>query len=229
MTAHPKDHYGTFAPIGSAGHVKASGHRRGIYRNSLKRVLDVAAVLITAPFVLPLVLLLAGLVKLYGGDAFYKCRRIGRGGQVFPMLKLCTMVPDADNILASYLEHNPEAAAEWNKTQKLKNDPRITTVGRVLRKTSLDELPQLWNVLVGDMSLVGPRPMMANQRDLYPGTAYYGLRPGVTGPWQVSDRNEAEFADRARFDQEYDDSLSLPGDLSLLLRTVRTVVRGTGY
>ena len=105
----------------------------------------------------------------------------------------------------------------------------ITRFGRVLRKSSLDELPQLWNVLLGDMSLVGPRPMMPCQRDLYPGSAYYRLRPGITGPWQVSRRNESTFADRARFDTDYDQTLSLGTDLGLLISTVRVVVRATGY
>jgi len=98
-----------------------------------------------------------------------------------------------------------------------------------LRKSSLDELPQLWNVLKGDMSLVGPRPMMVDQEALYPGRAYFELRPGITGPWQVSDRNESSFADRARFDNQYLDSLSLSVDLTILFRTVAVVLRCTGY
>lgn len=229
MTARPKEHYGTFVSLSSTKYLKSVARPKGIYRNGLKRVLDIAAVLATAPFVVPLVLILAVLVKISGGKAFYRCHRIGQGGRVFPMLKLCTMVSDAETVLAEYLEKNPEAAQEWGAMQKLKKDPRITPIGHFLRKTSLDELPQLWNVFVGDMSLVGPRPMMANQRDLYPGTAYYSLRPGVTGPWQVSDRNGVEFADRAQFDHDYNEALSFPGDIVLLLRTIRVMFRGTGY
>jgi lipopolysaccharide/colanic/teichoic acid biosynthesis glycosyltransferase len=145
------------------------------------------------------------------------------------MLKLRTMVPDADRMLEQFLDRNPEARLEWNSTQKLKADPRITPVGRLLRKTSMDELPQLWNVLIGDMSLVGPRPMMPSQRSLYSGVAYYALRPGITGPWQVSDRNEVEFSKRAEFDREYEEDISLLTDLGLLLATMRVVIKGTGY
>lgn len=119
--------------------------------------------------------------------------------------------------------------AEWESTQKLKHDPRITRFGRFLRKSSLDELPQLWNVLKGDMSLVGPRPMLPEQRGLYPGLAYYELRPGLTGTWQVSERNESTFSKRAEFDRGYFESLSFLGDLNVLARTVSVVLRGTGY
>lgn len=139
------------------------------------------------------------------------------------------MIVNADAQLETYLASDPTARAEWDSTQKLKVDPRITRFGRILRKSSLDELPQLWNVLKGDMSLVGPRPMMPCQRDLYPGSAYYRLRPGITGPWQVSRRNESTFADRARFDTDYDRTLSLGTDIGLLISTVRVVVRATGY
>ena len=122
-----------------------------------------------------------------------------------------------------------EARREWDQTQKLKYDPRVTALGRFLRKSSLDELPQLWNVFTGDMSLVGPRPMMPNQRDIYPGTAYYDLRPGLTGLWQISDRNNCTFAKRAEFDTEYERCVSLRTDVTILFKTVGAVARGTGY
>ncbi len=138
------------------------------------------------------------------------------------------MVSDADARLAEYLANDPQAKAEWDHAQKLKNDPRITRIGSFLRKTSLDELPQLWNVLKGDMSLVGPRPMMPRQQVLYPGTAYYALRPGITGTWQISDRNQCSFAARAEFDADYEQSLSFARDLHILLSTVGVVLRGTG-
>jgi lipopolysaccharide/colanic/teichoic acid biosynthesis glycosyltransferase len=140
-----------------------------------------------------------------------------------------SMVVDADARLADHLAADPAARAEWDATQKLKNDPRITRVGRVLRKCSIDELPQLWNVVTGDMSLVGPRPMMPQQQALYPGRAYFALRPGITGPWQVSKRNESTFAERAVFDEAYQRNLSFTTDLGLLMATVRVVLRGTGY
>ena len=114
------------------------------------------------------------------------------------------MVHNADELLEAYLAENPAAKLEWDATQKLKRDPRITLVGRILRKTSLDELPQLWNVLNGTMSLVGPRPMMLCQRASYSGQSYYNLKPGITGLWQISDRNESEFIARVRYDDVYD-------------------------
>ena len=139
------------------------------------------------------------------------------------------MVPNAQSKLDGYLAQNPEARVEWETTQKLKNDPRITRVGRILRKTSLDELPQLWNVLVGDMALVGPRPMMLDQRTMYPGKGYYLVRPGITGLWQISDRNECTFAERAQYDDAYEQEVSLLADTTILIRTVGVVIRGTGY
>ena len=199
------------------------------YRGAFKRLLDVTLVLAAAPIVLPVVFALALLVKLQGGQAFYSQPRVGRHGRIYTIWKLRSMTRDADQALEAHLAANPEARVEWDRTQKLKNDPRITKLGRVLRKSSLDELPQLFNVLRGDMSLVGPRPMMPEQQALYPGTAYYKLRPGITGMWQVSKRNESTFADRARFDTQYDRRLSLLTDIKLLLATVRVVLRGTGH
>lgn len=213
------------APVG----LVAGPRKRGLYRNGGKRILDLVAVLTLGLFAVPIVLLLALWIALDGHSPFYWSDRVGRGGKTFRMLKLRTMVPDADRMLAQHLAENPAAADEWKRTQKLKRDPRITWFGRFLRKTSIDELPQLWNVLVGDMSLVGPRPMMPSQRALYSGLSYYSLRPGLTGPWQVSERNKTTFAKRADFDRLYDRDLSLPNDLRYLLQTVRVVFKGTGY
>ena len=203
--------------------------RSGLYRNYVKRLFDVAAVLSASLVVGPLILLLALLVASDGSNPFYWNERVGRRGRNFRMLKLRTMVPDADKMLEDYLSRNAEARLEWNSTQKLKTDPRITRIGRFLRKTSLDELPQLLNVLTGDMSLVGPRPMMPSQRPLYHGLAYYSLRPGITGIWQVSDRNESAFSKRAEYDSEYDEKLTFGMDIWLLWSTVRVVLKGTGY
>ncbi|MEZ5776818.1 MAG: sugar transferase [Paracoccaceae bacterium] len=203
--------------------------RQGLYRNLFKRPFDLIAVFATSIIVLPLVALLALLVALDGSSPFYLNERVGRGGRTFRMLKLRTMVPNADTLLENYLNSNAEARLEWDSTQKLKSDPRITRIGRFLRKTSLDELPQLWNVLNGEMSLVGPRPMMPSQRGLYTGTAYYALRPGLTGPWQVSDRNESTFSRRAEYDRDYDRNLSFVNDMRLMVATVGVVLRGTGY
>lgn len=193
-----------------------------------KAALDLSLVLLAAPAVLTLVVLLAGMVALDGGRPFYSQPRIGRDGRIFRLWKLRTMVHDAEARLAAMLESDAAARAEWAERQKLRRDPRITRIGHLLRRTSLDELPQLWNVLRGDMSLVGPRPMLPTQRALYPGTDYYALRPGLTGPWQVSLRNGCSFAERAAFDAEYRRRLSLVTDLGLILSTVRAVLRGTG-
>ncbi|MDP3262524.1 MAG: sugar transferase [Tabrizicola sp.] len=202
--------------------------RERLYRRTFKRVIDVAFVLLIAPFILPMVLALCVLIALDGSSPFYTQLRVGKGGRTFRLWKLRSMVPDADERLARHLADNEAARMEWNAYQKLASDPRITTLGLALRKTSFDELPQLWNVLKGDMSLVGPRPMMPEQRDLYPGHAYYALRPGVTGPWQVSDRNTATFAQRAEFDTAYERNVSFATDVRLLIATVGVVLRGTG-
>jgi exopolysaccharide production protein ExoY len=203
--------------------------RGGAYRHGLKRLLDILLVLCASPIIVPLVAGLALIVALGNGRPLYSQDRVGRGGRIYTMWKLRSMVSDADAALDAHLATNPAARAEWDRTQKLKSDPRITRVGRILRKASLDELPQLWNVLKGDMSLVGPRPMLPEQRSLYPGQAYYRLRPGITGIWQVSARNDSSFADRAGFDAAYDRSVSLGTDLALLAATVRVVLRGTGH
>lgn len=195
---------------------------------ALKRALDVALVAVTAPFTLFVVGALALLVRLDGGPAFYGQQRLGRDGRVFVLWKLRSMVPDAEARLERYLADNPLAREEWSRTQKLRADPRVTRLGRYLRKYSLDELPQLWNVFVGDMSLVGPRPMFPAQRILYPGVAYFDFRPGLTGLWQVSERNRTSFAERADYDNRYADRVSLATDLRIMARTVAVVVRGTG-
>jgi len=203
--------------------------KRGIYRNGVKRLLDVSAILMAAPIVMPLVAVLALIVARDGGQPFYTQVRVGRHGRRFRMWKLRSMVADADSRMAEHLEQHPAARAEWDSTQKLKNDPRITRFGQLLRRSSLDELPQLWNVLIGDMSLVGPRPMMTCQQGMYPGTAYYGLRPGITGYWQTAGRNATTFEARAGFDTAYDADLSLATDTRIMVRTVGVVLKATGY
>lgn len=199
-----------------------------VYRTVLKRLMDITLVLVGALPVLLVVAVLAVLIRRDGASPFYRQKRVGLGGEVFYMWKLRSMVVDADAKLDAYLAANPEARAEWDRAQKLRNDPRITRIGAIIRKTSLDELPQLWNVLKGDMSLVGPRPMLETQQSLYPGSAYYALRPGITGFWQTSVRNEASFVERATYDAAYLRELSLVTDIKVLLRTVKVVAKGTG-
>ncbi|MCA8879978.1 MAG: sugar transferase [Rhodobacteraceae bacterium] len=202
--------------------------QRSVYRSLAKRAFDIVFVLTSSVLVVPVTLLLALVVMADGGTPFFIQERVGKDGRVFRMVKLRSMVKDADLKLADYLARNESARSEWNRSQKLKNDPRITRIGMLIRKTSLDELPQFWNVLLGDMSVVGPRPMLPQQRELYPGQAYYALKPGVTGMWQVGDRHNTSFAARARYDAEYYRRVSLSTDIGLILRTVRVVCRGTG-
>jgi len=229
MTVHFNEIVDDTVTVASAKRLARPAGASGLYRRFGKRALDLAAVVLTAPIIVPIVLLLALLVARDGGRPFFTQVRVGRDNREFRIFKLRTMVVDAEARLADHLASDAAAQAEWNAHQKLVDDPRITRMGRLLRRTSLDELPQLWNVFLGDMSLVGPRPMMLDQRALYPGSAYYQLRPGITGPWQVSDRNAVEFRSRAVFDQRYYHDVSLLTDMRLLFRTVRAVLRCTGH
>lgn len=201
---------------------------KGIYAEYIKRFLDICFILVTAPVVLPIVGFFALLITRDGGPAFYGQPRIGRDGRKFTCWKIRSMVVDADEILNQYLAENPDANAEWLVSQKLRHDPRITRVGRFIRKASIDELPQLWCVFKGEMSLVGPRPFLPEQKPLYKGNAYYLLRPGLTGFWQVSERNRASFSSRAVYDNRYAEELSFWTDLKILFRTVGVVLRATG-
>jgi exopolysaccharide production protein ExoY len=214
--------------------VAAPPERRpgALYRRFGKRVLDLVVVVLTLPFVLPLVLGIWVIMYLGGGSGFYRQPRIGRGGRVFNCWKIRTMAPDADQVLERYLRADPSLAQEWHRHQKLKNDPRITRLGRFLRRTSLDELPQLWNVLIGDMSLIGPRPFTPDQQALYDLDAasqgYYTLRPGISGLWQVESRNAGAFTERIAYDAVYGAQLSFIGDARIAARTVMVVMQATG-
>lgn len=220
------------AGVSTAGHVvdlprPGSG---SAYRRIGKRALDILLVLAFLPVYLPLVGGAALLLFLEGGNPFYRQARLGRNGETFSILKLRTMVRDADSKLQEVLAKDPEMKREWDVSQKLKNDPRITRIGAMLRRTSMDELPQLWNVLKGEMSLVGPRPMMPDQLPLYGDpTHYFAVRPGITGYWQVDRRNESSFADRAHYDAAYDAEMSLPKDARVLWQTIGVVLRRTGH
>jgi exopolysaccharide production protein ExoY len=209
------------------GHVETA-FRPGFYRNAGKRIFETLLVLLSLPIVLPLTLLLAVPMMLQGERPFYSQARVGRSGRTFVIWKLRSMVADADARLMQHLRDTPAAREEWARHQKLRNDPRITSYGRLLRKLSLDELPQLLNVLKGDMALIGPRPFLPHQRAMYHGLAYYAMRPGVSGYWQVSDRHGAEFASRVYYDEKYDREMSLATDISIILRTLQVMLRGTG-
>jgi Undecaprenyl-phosphate galactose phosphotransferase WbaP len=192
----------------------------------VKRAMDLIATALGGILVLPLLLVLCMLVRLEsGGPIFYTDRRMGRNGEPFPCLKFRTMVPDAEDVLRRILEADPEARAEYARYHKLREDPRVTRVGRFLRKTSLDELPQLWNVLKGEMSLVGPRPYLPRESEDIGVTQSDILRvyPGMTGPWQVSGRSNTSFEERVRMDAHYVRDWSVWLDLVLLARTVKTL------
>ena len=230
MTIHLKDFPEagaglSVAPVQSG----AAKPRKSLYKAYGKRLIDITLILSAAPFILPVVAVIALMATAKDASPFYFQRRVGKGGKVFNLVKIRTMVPNAEAALEAHLASDPVARQEWDSTQKLKHDPRITKAGHFLRKSSLDELPQLWNVLKGDMSLIGPRPMMVDQQKLYPGTAYYVLRPGISGAWQVSDRNDSSFADRATYDTDYNTNLSFKTDFSILVRTFGAVIRCTGY
>lgn len=205
--------------------------RPGLYRAFGKRALDLSLAIMLLPIALPLVALAALALWLTGVNPFYSQLRVGLNGTTFRLWKLRTMRPDADQVLEQILRNDPAKRAEWDSTQKLKEDPRVTRLGHLLRKTSMDELPQFLNVLRGDMSLLGPRPIMLDQRALYGPTlhVYTAMRPGISGLWQVTERNDAEFARRAEIDVEYARSLSFKGDLRLIWQTFRTVLRSTGF
>ncbi|MBD9664194.1 lipopolysaccharide/colanic/teichoic acid biosynthesis glycosyltransferase [Variovorax beijingensis] len=171
-----------------------------------------------------------GVLLTSGKPGIYKQPRYGRDGRVFSFYKFRTMVPDADAVLERYLRGNEAARRQWEMYQKLDRDPRITRFGAVLRKYSLDELPQFWNVLKGDMSVVGPRPCMFAQKELYGvyWSSYCAVRPGITGLWQVSGRNEISYRRRAAMDADYVATLSIRQDIAILLKTFLVVAGARG-
>lgn len=180
---------------------------------------------------LPLLLVIALAIRLSSpGPVFFVQHRVGKDGRTFPCLKFRSMVVDARERLEALLALSVEAREEWARDQKLRQDPRITPIGRLLRKTSLDELPQLLNVLLGHMSVVGPRPIVESevQRYSHRFSAYCSVRPGLTGLWQVSGRNEVSYETRVRLDAFYALRKSLAYDLAICLRTIPAVLASRG-
>jgi len=197
----------------------------------LKRAIDLVAALVLLALTLPLFTAVAAALWVDSpGRLFFVQRRIGRGGRAFGCIKLRTMREDAEAVLASVLAASPRARREWEADHKLRNDPRITRLGRLVRKLSLDELPQLLNVLRGEMSLVGPRPIVAAEVARYgAGFAdYCAVKPGITGLWQVSGRNDLSYAERVQLDRHYVRHHSLQLDLRIALRTVPAILLGQG-
>jgi len=196
-----------------------------------KRGIDIVIALIALIVFSPLFLMIAALVKFTdGGSVFYGHRRIGHNGQEFRCMKFRTMVQNGEKVLQDYLRNNPDAYEEWRTTRKLQNDPRVTAVGAVLRKLSLDELPQLFNILKGEMSIVGPRPVVADELEMYEASASYYLqtRPGLTGLWQVSGRNDVSYETRVAMDTMYVKNWSITRDLLIIVRTVPAVCMSRG-
>ncbi len=191
-----------------------------------KRIMDIFGALVGLLIFAPVMGLTYMLIKIISpGPVIYHQERIGKNGVVFRLLKFRTMYYNSTQILEETLERDTQLKDEWTKYQKLKNDPRITSIGRFLRRFSIDELPQLWNVLVGEMSLVGPRPIMVNQSDLYGEylSRYILVQPGMTGLWQVSGRSETTFSRRASLDREYIERWALWLDVYIIFKTFKIV------
>ena len=197
-----------------------------------KRIFDLVGVLIILALFSPIMLAIAVAVRLTTGkQVIYGHARIGRDGREFRCYKFRSMVTNSDEVLRQLLERDPEARAEWERDFKLKNDPRITRVGHFIRKTSLDELPQLWNVLRGEMSLVGPRPVVQLELDRYYDAArghYLSVRPGLTGLWQVSGRNDISYDERVHLDRHYVDNWNVWTDMSIVMRTAGVIFARKG-
>lgn len=204
--------------------------RPKFYARIGKRVFDVVGVLLLLPLVVPLILLFWMFTRKDGGPGLFGHHRIGQNGTRFTCWKLRTMAVDAEEQLAQHLKNCPTARAEWDANFKLAIDPRVTPLGNFLRKSSLDELPQFLNVLRGDMSLVGPRPVVSEELALYGTQAalYLKCKPGLTGRWQISGRNNISYAERVKMDVEYIQEMSLFRDLSIVLQTAFVVVKATG-
>ena len=196
-----------------------------------KRALDIGLVLLGLLLLWPLILGLVVLLKVMDpGPVLYGHRRVGFGGREFRCWKFRTMVVDGDAVLERHLRENPADAALWKEQRKLVNDPRVTPLGAVLRKLSLDELPQLLNVLKGEMSLVGPRPIVQAELDHYGISArhYLATRPGLTGQWQISGRSDTTYAERVRLDRFYVTNWSLWRDLRIIFLTIPAVALSRG-
>ena len=195
-----------------------------------KRCLDIVGAVGIGLFFSPVIVAVTAIMAFQKGPIFFGHERIGHRGKRFCCYKFRSMVPDADRVFQDLLKSDPEARAAWDKDYKLKKDPRVTRVGAFLRKTSLDELPQLWNVLKGDMSLVGPRPIVRDELLRYRrGARFYLLnRPGLTGLWQVSGRNDLDYGRRVALDRAYTENASFWLDLRIIVRTVWIVLRVKG-
>jgi lipopolysaccharide/colanic/teichoic acid biosynthesis glycosyltransferase len=195
-----------------------------------KRIFDLVGASVAILLLSPLILMIVAFMYVSGGSPLFRHRRVGHQGVFFDCFKFRTMVTNADKVLRSLLERDSIAREEWLRDHKLRDDPRVTPFGRFLRRTSLDELPQLWNVLRGDMSLVGPRPVVPEELRRYGRkvATFLSARPGITGLWQISGRNDTDYRRRVALDVCYVRSRSASLDLYILLRTLRVVFATRG-
>jgi exopolysaccharide production protein ExoY len=210
----------------AAGHVDSAPPRP--LGGWVKRVVDLAVSLTALALAAPIMLVIALVLKAtLRGPVIFSHGRVGFNGRMFKCYKFRSMVTDSQRVLEEHLAHNPDAAREWQATQKLRRDPRITVFGQMLRKSSLDELPQLFNIVLGDMSCVGPRPVVADELQRYGIFAadYLRTRPGLTGLWQVNGRSNTDYSRRVFLDSQYVRTWSLGGDIAILVRTVFAVMR----
>ncbi|MDZ7640158.1 MAG: sugar transferase [Bryobacterales bacterium] len=210
------------------------GERAGLLSGagpSIKRFLDIVSALVLIVVALPFAIVIAIAILLEsGGPVLFRQVRIGQGNRRFSLWKFRSMAVDSEKLLETYLSEHPGSREEWNATHKLKDDPRVTRVGRFLRRRSLDELPQLWNVLRGDMSLIGPRPIVEDEVPKF-GRAfalYLKVKPGLTGLWQVSGRSDTSYRRRVELDSQYIRCWSLWLDLRVIWKTVGVVLRAHG-
>jgi lipopolysaccharide/colanic/teichoic acid biosynthesis glycosyltransferase len=197
----------------------------------LKRTLDLTIILSVLPLLLPVLMVIGVLVLLSSpGPVLYSHRRICRGGNIFSIWKFRTMCLNSTEILETYLSQNHEARSEWERTHKLRCDPRVTKIGKILRRFSLDELPQVWNIFRGHMSFVGPRPIVSAEIDRYGDSfsRYCAVKPGLTGLWQVSGRTNLTYNERIALDCQYINTWSLGLDTSILLMTFMAVISQQG-
>jgi len=224
----------TFNEMSYASELAAAQGRLNSKRRlqkAVKRALDVSAALVFLGLFSPLLIGVALLLLIaQGRPILFKHKRVGRNGEAFECLKFRTMVNDAGRVLQQHLAANPSARREWETTQKLKSDPRVTPLGEVMRKLSVDELPQFLNVAMGQMSLVGPRPIVSAEARFYGAHigAYYSVRPGITGPWQVGGRSNASYDRRVELDVDYAHNWSLGRDIAILVKTVPAVLSQDG-
>jgi Undecaprenyl-phosphate galactose phosphotransferase WbaP len=215
-----------FSPMDVAGIIGLKLHKNLLIprHQVFKRISEIGMIILSSPILIPILLFISILIYIDSpGRVLYMQSRVGKNGQGILIYKFRTMVPNAHQKLTEILENNPELKNEYEKFKKLKKDPRITRVGSVLRRFSLDELPQLWNVVKGEMSLVGPRPILFEEIEEYGDSfekTYIKVSPGLTGLWQVSGRNEVSYQQRVRMDRYYVHNWSIWLDIYILMKTM---------